>query len=188
MIKFKTGTQVPISDDGIIISDNKLGYDISHVRRFVGAADWKTIPAPSVNLVEGGYKTASFASLEYNSRCNLAEGVAFAGQVALRMYGMGHYAYSWLGFQLDMSALSAFKLTFRGFRSQCAVCLNDNFTPIGTNANPGAGSSKLEVYNSDRAYTEYTFDISEFTGIHSIYLRASGDYANSVYITNMLFE
>ncbi len=188
MIKFKTGTQVPISDDGIIISDNKLGYDISHVRRSVGAADWKTIPNPTVDLVRGGYKSASFSSLEYNSRCNIDEGVAYAGQVALKMYGKGGTNYSWLGFQLDMSALSAFKLTFRGYGTACAVCINDNFIPSGYNANPGAGASKIETYNSESAYTAYTFDISEFTGTHSIYLRTSGSSGQPIYITNMLFE
>ena len=176
MIKFKTGTQVPISDDGIIISDNKLGYDIDGVRFSKKNPDWQSFDILDIDLVIDGVRTAEWYSTLISSVDARICEITYDNHNCVQLMYRGFVC-----FRIDLSELSLIEMSYRVNTTGCGIYVNNTKDPT-TSADPSVGAIASTPLDRDK-WTTSTLDVSALNGFNNIYVTSPSGY--STYIASL---
>ena len=83
--------------------------------------------------------------------------------------------YGWIGLQIDLTGVSRLRF-IAACTEYVSICINDEFNPVSVwSANPVYGATNLVGYRIGDKLKELTYDASELSGTHSLYIVVGND-------------
>lgn len=180
MLHFKAGnesSQIPISGDGIYISENGIGYDIANARHTADKPEWNMLALPTVYLIQDGVRSDTFTSSLHNNNMTFKETIYDNNVPVVSCVQSPNVSnWGWLGLQIDLTGVSRLR-----FIAACGtgvrMGINDNFNPASIySANPMSGATNIVSYSIGGNLKELTWDASELSGTHSLYMVISNEF------------